>query len=146
MCGDEWFAKNTKIFPATELKPFGEPVTPEQMKKGRVYFALHYLDEDMFVPIVHPMVFLGWNLAGDGPGLRYFQDFDSFRAGIRYPTRTEEESSHFEAYGPDEGKHIFEYDKALELLMTCALRRREAATLDERILKDVEEPPSVDTP
>lgn len=123
-------------FPATELKAYAEPVTPPEMKIGRVYFALQYLDEELFIPEVRPLIFLGWNLDGDKPDLRYFQDFGSFRAGIRYSSRSEEESQHFELCHAEGGSHVFEYDKALELLMVCALRRREAADLDAQITHD----------
>lgn len=137
MSGDEWFTKDIKTFPATELKPFAEPVTSDQMQEGRVYFALQYLDDDLFVPVLRPMLFLGY-LDAERPSLRYFQDFDSFRAGVRFSNRSEEDSAHFEVYGPDEGKHIFEYARALDCLMRCTLNRSEAADIDHRILQGAE--------
>lgn len=124
-----------KTFPATELKPYAEPVSPDGLKRGRVYFSLQYLDSDLLVPVLQPLIFLGYDLDGDDPRLRFFQDFDSFRAGIRYSKRTEEESTYFEVCGPEDGKHIFEYEQALEQLMSCALRRREQADLDEHVLR-----------
>jgi hypothetical protein len=45
----------------------------------------------------------------------------------------------FEVYGPDEGKHIYDYECALRLLMRCAMNRREAADIDQRILRSVHE-------
>jgi hypothetical protein len=130
---DERFRPYVKTFPATELKPYAEPVSPQEMKEGRVYFALQFLDKDLLVPVLQPLVFLGYNLDGDDPDLRYFQDFGSFLAGVRFPACEQEGLECFEAYGPDEGKHIFEYHHALEVLMRCALQRHETAELDERI-------------
>jgi hypothetical protein len=100
------------------------------MKDGRVYFALQFLDRDLLVPVLYPLVFLGFNLDGNDPSLRFFQDFESFAAGIRYSTRSDNDSEYFHVYGPEDGKHIFEYEHALEGLMRCALNRRGIADLD----------------
>jgi hypothetical protein len=142
---DEQLRPYVKIFPATELKPYAEPVSPNEMKEGRVYFALQFLDEELLVPVLQPLIFLGYNLDGEDPNLRYFQHFDSFIAGVRYPAPEQEELQCFEAYGPEEGKHIFEYDHALEVLMRCGLSRREIAELDQRICRS-KEPPHPDEP
>lgn len=119
-----------KTFPATQLKPYAEPVTAREAQPGRVYFALQYVEPDLLVPTLEPLIFLGWNLEGDDPDARFFQSFDSFVAGIRYRSRKEDDWQYFQAYGPNEGKHIFEYERALEALMACALRRREKKDLD----------------
>jgi hypothetical protein len=138
LSGDEWFKDYVKTFPATELKPYAEPVMPEQTQKGRVYFGLHFLDDDFLVPTLQPLIFLGC-LDSDDPSRRFFQDFDSFRAGVRFSTRSDEDSRHFEVYGPDEGNHIFEYEHALEGLMRCALQRRQAIDMDDRILREAKQ-------
>jgi len=129
---DEQFRPKLKTFPARELQTYAEPVSPDAMQVGRVYFALQYEDPDLLVPRLYPMIFLGFDLDGGKVGRRYFQHFDSFREGVQHGT-TGQEPGHFEAYGPEGGRHIYEYERALEGLMLCALRRDDRGNLDESI-------------
>jgi hypothetical protein len=138
---DEEFRPNLRTFPARELKPNAEPVSPDEMEVGRVYFALQYLDPDLLVPTLYPMIFLGVDLDGEKRGRRYFQHFDSFQEGIQYGT-TGQEAGHFEAYGPEGGKHIFEYERAIEMLMLCALWRDDRRNIDEQIRILAKQPPT----
>lgn len=130
---DEKFRPYVKTFPATELMPYAEPVSPQEMQDGRVYFALQFLDRDLLVPHLYPLIFLGHDLDGESRNLRYFQDFESYVAGVRYGRHDEENSTCFQVYGPEEGKHIFDYEHALKALMRCALTRREMVDIDQRI-------------
>ena len=130
---DENFRPYLKTYPATELVPYAEPVSPQEMQEGRVYFVLQFLDRDFLVPHLYPLIFLGLDLDGDSRNLRYFQDFDSYMAGVRYGGHGEEDSSCFHVYGPEEGKHIFDYEYALKGLMRCALTRRDMVDIDQRI-------------
>jgi hypothetical protein len=100
-------------FETRELKPYGEPVSPESLKVGEVYFAFFVLDKDGKVPTLLPRVFIGRNLD---------PDFESYKHGIRFDSSTADDEAIFET-GAE--KHIFEYEKALDLLMGCALRRRD---------------------
>lgn len=79
----------------------------------------------LLIPYVQPFVFLGKNLEEGDTDLFYFQNFASYAAGVRYATATEEDRQMFEAYGPDEGQHLFEFERALDTLLVCSLRRRE---------------------
>ena len=130
---DDKFRPYVKTFPATELPPYGEPISPQEMQEGRVYFALQFLDRDGLVPHLYPLIFLGNDLDGDSKSLRFFQYFDSYIAGVRYGRHREEDSACFEAYGQEEGKHIFDFESALKVLMRCALTRRDVADIDQRI-------------
>jgi hypothetical protein len=132
---DERFIPDAKVFPATELPPYAEPVSPAEMHEGRVYFALQYLDQGLLVPHLEPVIFLGIDLDGESRKDRYFQDFDSYRAGVRYGEHSDSELARFEVYGPEEGKHIFDYEHALRLLMRCALVRRDTTDIDKHILR-----------
>jgi hypothetical protein len=127
---DEKFRPHMKVFPATELPPYSEPVLPSEMQVGRVYFALQYLDRDLLVPHLYPLIFLGDDLDGNPRNMRFFQDFDSYSAGVRYASRGQEHSECFQTYGPDEGKHIFDYDHALN----CS---RDAPWTDETLLRSI---------
>jgi hypothetical protein len=135
---DEKFRAYVKVFPATELPPYGEPMSPDEMQVGRVYFALQYLGADLLVPHLYPLIFIGVDLDGDRKNMRFFQDFDSYRAGVRYGSHSGEDSVCFHLYGPDEGKHIFDYERAVRSLMRCALDRRDKANVDERIRRSAE--------
>lgn len=54
----------------------------------------------------------------------YFQDYSSYRKGIRYVTDSTEEEA---IYQNGVEKRIFDYEKALDVLLGCSLRRAKAA-------------------
>jgi hypothetical protein len=112
-------------FEARQLKPCAEPVSKSDMRQGEVYFALQFADERLLIPHLQPFVFIGKNLEEGDADLFYFQTMESYRAGVRYESATVDEVDKIEAYGPDEGNHMFEYERALDLLLVCSLRRRE---------------------
>ena len=107
-------------FAERELKPYAEPVAPDQLKVGETYFGIQFLDENCFVPVLEPKVFIGRNLEPEDKDELYFQDFDSYRSGVRYDTASAQDEAVFET-GAE--KHVFEYERALDVLLTCSLRR-----------------------
>lgn len=111
-------------FEARELKPYAQPVLPEDLRKGDTYFSVQFADERMLVPIIEPIVFLGRNLAEGDKDVLYFQKFESYSSGIRYDSCPERNAADFKLRGPDEIKHIFEFERALDELLSCSLRRR----------------------
>jgi len=134
-------AESTLRFPARDLKPYGEYVRSEDLIVGEVYFRVDFVDDDMLVPEVVPVVFVGRNLTpGDdsrSSALLYFQDFDSYSAGIRYETiragsqkgadqslEDVDEPPSFECAEETEYSGVFEFEKALDQLLTCSLRRK----------------------
>ena len=113
-------------FEARELKPYAEPVSSADLREGEVYFAVNFIDDEMLIPTMETVVFAGRNLAAGDAGLVYFQDIDSYREGIRYHSVSEEAEATFQV-GPENNiGHIFQYERALEQLMGCSLRRKEA--------------------
>src|SRR5204863_9021032 len=75
-------------FETRELKEHSEPVAVERLREGTTYFSLSFLDKEMLVPTLEPVVFVGCNLEPDDEErLFYFQDADSYRAGFAI-TRT----------------------------------------------------------
>jgi hypothetical protein len=108
-------------FEARELKPYAETVPPDELQVGTVYFAVNFVDDEMLIPIMEPKVFIGRNLNSEQGDRLHFQDIDSYRQGIRFESAAEDDEARFET-GTE--RHIFEYEKALEVLMMCALRRR----------------------
>jgi hypothetical protein len=107
-------------FEERELKEYAEPVLPEQLQEGKVYFAVIFLDESGLVPSMEPRVFVGAKREPEGEKL-YFQDFASYQRGIRFESPNAEEEASFITGA---GRYIFEYERALEVLMACSLRRK----------------------
>ncbi|SRR5712692_2250432 len=108
-------------FEARELKPYAETVPPDELQVGTVYFAVNFVDDEMLIPIMEPKVFIGRNLNSEQGDQLHFQDIDSYRQGIRFKSASCDDEARFES-GTE--RHIFEYEKALDVLMMCALRRR----------------------
>jgi hypothetical protein len=78
-----------------------------------------FFDDDMLIPMMEPRVFVGKRKADEKENL-YFQDIQSYRRGVRFDSPEAEEEATFET---GVGRFMFEYDRALDVLMSCALRR-----------------------
>jgi hypothetical protein len=111
-------------FEERELKTYSEPVVVENLREGSVYFALNFLDKELLLPTMEPVVFVGKNLEPGDEERYYFQDAESYRSGIRYATAVPEEDE-VTFYSGAAPIHIFEYERALDCLLACSLRRRE---------------------
>jgi hypothetical protein len=128
-------------FEGRELKPYIEGVKAVDLVVGRPYFRIGFIDEDMVIPDLEALVFIGRNLHPEGPGL-YFQDAASFLAGERFdPTgirslpqvggedhgwfTLEMGDAWIDVYPEREAAGVRDFDQALECLMHCALRYRE---------------------
>lgn len=61
-----------------------EYVNSPDLKIGHVYFVVHFLDDEMLVPALRPVVFIGRNFESSDSDDVYFQDFGSYQEGIRY--------------------------------------------------------------
>ena len=115
-------------FEAREIKPYAEPVSPSDLREGTIYFKVGHFDGELLVPIMEPVVFIGRNLKldvdfyPDEEGDRlYFQDTGSYLRGIRFGSATEDDEAYFDI---NNAKGIFEYERALDQLLACSLRRR----------------------
>lgn len=107
-------------FEARDLKPYGEYVESSGLVEGETYFAIHFLDDQMLVPELVPLVFIGRNLEPGDSGRLYFQEADSYLSGIRYGDRGETEIHVVEENSP----FVFEFERALDVLLNCSLRRQ----------------------
>jgi hypothetical protein len=115
-------------FEERELKGYAEPVPPSRLVQGAAYFSVTYVDDQMLMPRVEPLIFAGENLdLGDVGRVVYFQDVVSYRQGIRRDSPAEDGEATFFATPEGELKHMFEYEGALDELLRCALRRRKKA-------------------
>lgn len=108
-----------------ELPITARPVTASELKNGSVYFGINYVDDDLLIPVMETLVFIGRDLEPGDSGLVYFQDIGSYLRGVRYGKVSEEDFAEFFAGSENEVSHIFEYEHALEKLRRCAIRRKE---------------------
>jgi hypothetical protein len=111
-------------FDGRELKPHAEPVSSTELREGAVYFTVNYVDDDMLIPMMEAVVFVGRNLEADDVGTVYFQDVESYREGIRYGQDSQDEWARFQTGSENEMGHIFDFEQALDELMRCSLNRR----------------------
>ena len=107
-------------FEARELKPYGEYVEASNLVEGETYFAVHFLGDQMLVPELDPLVFIGRNLEPGDSGRLYFQDAASYISGIRYGGADKAEFHVVEENAP----FVFEFERALDELLRCSLRRQ----------------------
>jgi hypothetical protein len=112
-------------FKERRLPSHAQPITSSDLKQGGIYFAVNYLDEDMTVPVMESLVFIGRDLEPGDSGQVYFQNIESYQRGIKYGEVIEGEPAEFSAGSETEVNHIFDFEKALEELMRCSLRRCE---------------------
>lgn len=111
-------------FEERELKPYAEPVEVGELVPGKVYFSVTFLDEEMLIPKLEPLVFLGMNLEPGDSGKVWFQDFESHASGTKLDSSTEDEPGAFFCGDEHQTGHIFTFERALDVLMVCALKRR----------------------
>jgi hypothetical protein len=111
-------------FEGRELKSYAEPVSANDLVEREVYFTVQFADQKLLIPMIEPIVFVGKNLGEGDTDVLYFQNFESHATGVRYASATNESMTDFQVRGPDEIKHFFTYDHALDELMKCSLRRR----------------------
>jgi len=109
-------------FEARDLQPYAEPVSPDDLCVGTIYFSVQYIDDHLLIPVVTPLVFIGRVLMTDDHGTLYFQDAESHRDGVRFESDWPKDAV-FLAQGEHEINFIFEYERALDLLLVCSLRR-----------------------
>ena len=111
-------------FEGRDLKPYAEPVSATELKEGSVYFSVTYVDDEMHIPTMETLVFIGRELDENDSGRLYFQDIDSYRKGIRYESATDDDHVTFFECSEDELNNIFEYEQALDVLMRCSLKKK----------------------
>ena len=109
-------------FEARDLKAYGEYVQPSELVEGETYFAVQYLDDQMLVPELDPLVFIGRNVELGDSGRLYFQDATSYMFGIRYG---DSGNAKIHVHVIDENApFVFDFEGALDDLLRCSLRRQ----------------------
>ena len=120
-------------FDAKQLSQFQECIDESELKEGETYFTVYYLDDEMLVPQLTPVTFIGRQLDGDEPeDTLYFQDYDSYRQGLRWPPNQTGDSQPdvtgvrvtITSVKSSESTDVCSYEQALDSILKCALRRR----------------------
>ena len=109
-------------FQGRELKPYGEFASGANLVEGETYFAVHFVDDRMHIPELTPLVFIGRNRQRGDAGLLYFQDAGSYVAGVRYESASGDGGAEFHVVDEDTPL-VLEFERALDLLLWCSLRR-----------------------
>lgn len=110
-------------FEGRKLPLGAEPVEVQRPVIGKVYFAVRYLDEDLLVPVIDTLVFVGRNLEAGDVDLLYFQHASAYESGYEYRQGDKSRELGIEVYLGNSANSIFEYEKALDELMRCSMRR-----------------------
>ena len=111
-------------FEARELKSYVDSISGDDLTKGSVYFLVNFTDAEMFIPTMNPVVYIGEDLEPGDEHQVYFQDVDSFNSGFRYGDDSAVEFARFERMSKNALGHVFEFEQALNELLSCSLRRQ----------------------
>jgi hypothetical protein len=112
-------------FEGRDLTPHARPVEASELVEGTTYFAVQFLDDQMLVPKLEPLVYIGADLIPGDERLIYFQDAESHRHGVRLHSDSESDIVPvFYGLQPIQLNHIYEFEDALDVLLHCSLRRR----------------------
>jgi hypothetical protein len=112
-------------FEERELKPFAEPITVDELTEDSVYFLVNFVDDDMLIPQMETLVFIGKNLEDNDTNFFYFQDIDSYQEGVRITSSNSDNYATFSKCTINELNGIYNFENALDVLMWCLLRRKE---------------------
>jgi len=124
--------KTCMRFEAREIKPYAEYVAALNLENGAVYFVVTFLDQQMLVPRLEPVVFIGRNLEDVAEERSYFQDAASFMSGMR--AYGDKPSDDVDADAPqpivysfpDQKPPVMEYERAIDVLLYCAMKRAQS--------------------
>ncbi|UOD27742.1 hypothetical protein INH39_19815 [Massilia violaceinigra] len=101
---------------------YAEPIEVFELRQGDLYFMLNYFDEDLLIPELQTLVFLGREVTGENVSLLYFQDIESYTIRGPYPNFTDGPGDIFHCTDDQLGC-IFRLDKAVSALQNCVKRR-----------------------
>lgn len=111
-------------FDQREIPSYARPIRSDHLVEGETYFHVLYVDRDMKIPTVSSLVYVGKNFGDDEVDTLYFQDVESYLAGVRITDESPEpDSARFESWPEDGFNSVFDFEHALEELMKCSLRR-----------------------
>jgi hypothetical protein len=116
----------TSRFEEREMKPYAEPIAASELKEEAIYFFVNFVDEEMLIPTMQTVVYVGENLDSGDEDQVYFQDIESFNRGVRYGDEADGDYALFQKGAKSELGHVFTFERTLDVLLACSLRRRKA--------------------
>jgi len=111
----------TVHFPGRDVPPYAEHTVAEDLVEGQTYFSLDFVDRDLHIPAMKPLVFIGRDLGQGDSGMLYFQDAGSHRAGVRFGSRNQDDADFY--YVEKDTPLVDEYERALDRLLYCSISR-----------------------
>lgn len=114
------------VFPERVIPPHATPVSEAELVVGEIYFQAVFVDDEMLVPELRPLVFLGWDLPEHRRGRYAFQDASSYLAGMTLEDSVPEDSVRVDLFEKGGLGGIYTFEFALEVLLRCSLRRSKA--------------------
>ena len=109
-------------FGPRQLKPYAEPVSVGALDEDEIYYIVSFLDEEMLIPEVSPVVYLKDGIDGGDEELVYFRDAESFLLSKAEGNRNDYIGS-MHSFRRDELGNVYTFDNALDVLLNCSLRR-----------------------
>lgn len=104
------------------LSAYIDPVDVSELEEEEIYFMLSYVDDNLFVPQIRTLIFLGRDVAEEKEGLLYFQDVDSYIRLGRYPNSSNG-SGEIYICADDQLACFFTLANAVLALKNCVERR-----------------------
>ena len=117
-------ALSDMFFEGRDVHSCVDDVPSAELGVGNVYFTVSFVDQNMLVPVLTPVVFAGRDLDPEFGGYLYCQDIDSYSAGVRFEKSVSGIRGKIEMWPEEEGSHVMDYERALDVLLFCSLRRR----------------------
>ena len=119
---------DTIHFEGRDVNPWAEYVDARDLIAGETYFAVHFVDEQMLVPELRPLVFIGVDLEIADSGTLYFQDASSHVAGLRYGSTfvgsAAEACEGIQVHTvKKETPLVLTFERALDVLLRCSVAR-----------------------
>lgn len=110
------------VFPERELSDAAESVDGGALKVGTVYYKVEFMDAQLSIPSMTPVVFAGRVAEGPHEGDFLFQDYESYQRGARYDEASNQ-AAEFEAFAAEDGPSVFDFEGAVECLLRAWIRR-----------------------
>lgn len=110
-------------FESRDLNDYAEPVDPSSLETGKTYFLLHYADAQLLIPFMEPLLFVGRNMTPGDSDKLYFQRYPELQEVSEEETGLAERAELVVALYPVDLGAIFTFEKALEQLLKCSIRR-----------------------
>jgi len=112
----------TLHFEGRDVPPYAEYAPADTLVEGKTYFRLGYLDKDLTIPKMNPMIFIGRDLGQGDASQLYFQDAESYLDGTRFGTATRNGDAEFHVVD-ETTPFVFEFERALDRLLYLSASR-----------------------